>query len=1036
MIISVPYFILVNFTRNIIFKFEKQKKKYISSITSITSIIMAAQTLNANIAATPNPKKLKPLFKRNYSACLNCRLRKVKCDLGSVDNPHDPPCARCKRERRECIFVESKRGHRYKTHSQKEKEKEKYHISSLNEVSPQLESDYALSRSETPQISGNNIKSDDNQKSEISNAINTNSNSPVPSINSSIQNLTNNATMIYLSHVAGKVAHADNRDYINGAKRLTQLEKSVPIPRSLSNTSNNSNTNMNEQSRQSSNNTTTQHNDTEPMRDSFGHDNSLFPIVDHDRWTIPPLTTTNSMRQVPSKKLANIEYICPSGENPTSNNFILTEIEARRLLKIFFITMHPFYPYIPKEFQDPDILAGYPMLLCALLAISSRYNPLPDKIGAWDHIEDDDTEFRLSQRGEKDIYLNLSNNRENERHSAIHEQLWIYCQRLMSMTVWGESSSRSIGTLLSFLIFTEWNPRAIHFRWGDYANGAQDDSLANKKFGRNKNVGPKEGKRKNSDDTADDYEGDDEEFAGLSAMKRSEIMSFMLIGTATRLSFLLDTNSLVFIATHVSEIHIAIGLNKKSMLQQTLSEVDINDPSFRFTAYQKANIELLQFFSLCYETLYGTRPKFISLDKYQTLAILDILSPILENWYKKYYKLLKPSNIQCTSLTSCNDDASPDWLYLISTNPKLERDLAMSIERESLIFDYYYTKLYLYSLALSGDTSVKATLKHSKKGRNLRLDELARYSRYVELAYRAAKEVLAVIQRVRKLRLLKYMPVRWVTRIIKSVSFIVKCYLTLTTDIHPKPSFEETNNENNENPNDMILKLSVIPLEEIIVLLQKTAICLRYAAPDELHLSTRYSTILMYLCSQFKTQMRERDDQRNNVREYEKEFQMRMAEEEDNDDANDANSASDDDNNYSGQVRELESGVPIVNKPTIAPPQTHQSGIQNASTNQQIQPELNLWNTTGSTSQLFNTPIYSPSDGTGINHNSQYFNNIENINFSNANQELFDDFFNKNPSEKLFNFFSYDDNNNPGLDFVDQFTKEIEKDFLSKGGKH
>ena len=49
-------------------------------------------------------------YKRNYRACLNCRLRKVKCDLGPVDNPHDGKCARCLRERKDCVFVESKRG--------------------------------------------------------------------------------------------------------------------------------------------------------------------------------------------------------------------------------------------------------------------------------------------------------------------------------------------------------------------------------------------------------------------------------------------------------------------------------------------------------------------------------------------------------------------------------------------------------------------------------------------------------------------------------------------------------------------------------------------------------------------------------------------------------------------------------------------------------------------------------------------------------------------------------------------------------------
>lgn len=927
------------------------------------------------------------------------------------------------------------------------------------------------------------------------------SDSNLPSITSSIQNLTNNATMIYLAHVAGKVAHADSRDHIDGAERLSQLERSVPIPRSLSS----SNTNNLDDSRrgsyfdQSSDSRNSPYNtgDTEPILDSFGHDNSLYPILREDRLTVPPLTTSQSMRQRPSGALADIEYIASSTDlNDTHSRFILTETEARRLIKIFFVTMHPFYPYIPKYLQDPDTLAGYPMLLCALLAISARYNSLPDRMGASDDISDDDTTKRKLERGEKDVHVDSSS---GERHLAVHEQLWIYCQRLMSMTVWGESSSRSVGTLLTFLMFTEWNPRAIHFRWGDYANSAQDDSLANKKFdkNKNKNVGidsnkKNKGKSSNQNNSNNissneaEEEENDEEFAGLSAMKRSEIMSFMLIGTATRLSFLLDTDPLIFIATHVSETHIAVGLNKKSMLQQTLSEVDVNDPSFQFSSYQKANLELLQFFSLCYETLYGTRPKFISLDKYQTLAILDILSPILENWYRKYYKLLKPSNIHCAPLAACNDDGSPDWLYLISLNSKLERDLTVSIERESLILDYYYTKLYLYSLALSGDTSVNANLRNSKKGRNLRLDELARYSRYVELAYKAAKEVLAVIQRVRKLRLLKYMPVRWVTRVIKSVSFIVKCYLTLTTDIHTNPSLDsgtirsdqkaQTNGhasssvkndqdiniysteEREENTNGEILKLSVIPLEEIIILLQKTAICLRYAAPDELHLCTRYSTILMYLCSQFKTQMRERNEKnKSNIREYEKDTELEVGViEEENENANVGTNGNGDgdnninENNFNEQNNNTGS---VVEKQQVYAPQVSRQEFQQQSIDSVSNGYLNTPDMQNN--QMFNSSIYGannrrgsimsntfgipgPKDGSTSNSGNSYQSmdyGLENINFSSANQQLFDDFFNKNPSETLFNFFSTNDNN-PGLDFVDQFTKEIEKDFLSKGGKH
>ena len=39
-----------------------------------------------------------------YQACIPCRRDKVRCDLGTVDDPHDPPCARCLRESRDCFF--------------------------------------------------------------------------------------------------------------------------------------------------------------------------------------------------------------------------------------------------------------------------------------------------------------------------------------------------------------------------------------------------------------------------------------------------------------------------------------------------------------------------------------------------------------------------------------------------------------------------------------------------------------------------------------------------------------------------------------------------------------------------------------------------------------------------------------------------------------------------------------------------------------------------------------------------------------------
>lgn len=62
-----------------------------------------------NSSQTSHPQSDQPQHKRVYQACIPCRRRKVKCDLGSVDNPSDPPCVRCRRESKECYFSATRR---------------------------------------------------------------------------------------------------------------------------------------------------------------------------------------------------------------------------------------------------------------------------------------------------------------------------------------------------------------------------------------------------------------------------------------------------------------------------------------------------------------------------------------------------------------------------------------------------------------------------------------------------------------------------------------------------------------------------------------------------------------------------------------------------------------------------------------------------------------------------------------------------------------------------------------------------------------
>lgn len=58
-------------------------------------------------------------YQRTYKACLPCRQRKAKCDLptGPDGISAAPPCAKCRREQRPCVFSEKRAWERTKKRS-------------------------------------------------------------------------------------------------------------------------------------------------------------------------------------------------------------------------------------------------------------------------------------------------------------------------------------------------------------------------------------------------------------------------------------------------------------------------------------------------------------------------------------------------------------------------------------------------------------------------------------------------------------------------------------------------------------------------------------------------------------------------------------------------------------------------------------------------------------------------------------------------------------------------------------------------------
>ncbi|KAG7191537.1 uncharacterized protein KQ657_003042 [Scheffersomyces spartinae] len=911
-------------------------------------------------------------FKRAYRACLNCRLRKVKCDLGPADSPRQGKCARCLRERKDCVFIERKRSH-METGSEivttPVKPLTGTRVILRDSVDGGGKMQLVAASSSLRYNNNNNNINTGGGKLAVSQMLNHEGQEERDAVEKTRGSISGGGTgndegstggeepeftshmggaLAFLANAAGSMASADERDNIDAKERALQIEQ---IDRSSSQTpsqregaaetttgnvddGNVDNNNINNDnfvgtgsglgsgggsgsgsgsgscsgSGSRTGSRTGSQSDLGGDSSTNGKKHSIPPLLNHlkhGRMIMPPAESIFATRPKAADSLGNIEYI-----GPLSEGGILTVEEAQRLINLFFTTMHPFFPHLPIFLRNPDILPQYPILLCAIITIASRYHPFENNVG----------------------------NSLIPRHIEVHDRLWLYVQRLISQTVWAEASTRSIGTVFAFLLFTEWNPRAIHWRWADYANKAEDEGSSNSTTASTiTNTEKPRGNSGGSSNASNHYE---QNLAGFGAMRRSDRMGWMLIGSAVRLAQdmgFMDVSAKTFLATHIAEINSVMNISRRSMLAQSLLEIEVDDDdddeddndidnegaskdaslfdndnednysghkrkrksnsskyveedfdskvftlteeamrrfaaenTIKFTKPQRAQIELLQIMSLGHESLYGYKARLGELTQRQSLSVLSILSPLISSWGRKYRLLLVPITPKFQKYSQSVLQKS-----LLDQNSKVAVQLQDALLRESFIFEYNYLKLYIYSLALSptkvdsnpttattshnnsdGDNNSNATTtngtssKRRKKtvSKYLKLEEMANSTKYIEQAFNAASEMLNVANRVHRLKLLRYMPTRWLTRIVRAIAFIVKCYMTITA--HKKSN----NSQNQQMAFDVtVLSLSLITIEEIMHSIQRAALCLRDSSPDELHLCTRYSNILMFLYSQMKS---------------------------------------------------------------------------------------------------------------------------------------------------------------------------------------
>ncbi|KAG6365341.1 hypothetical protein INS49_006951 [Diaporthe citri] len=381
--------------------------------------------------------------KRVYQACIPCRRRKVRCDLGSVDNPHDPPCVRCRRESKDCYFSATRR--KRKTDDEDEREDEYIIRNGRKRLHPGESPPPPVDRrgyTDTPLTPGGSLgRPQPLRRPGLGEHTRSDSRSSVSGTRGpSAAEFPADEPNTPLENYEARTAATDNKhDGVAQPHTLSPQTSDLRTP-SL----------------------------TAPLGGlPRGNDGILYaqhavaPRGPMDAPIDPQLTESDAKAEsTPGhadalKAWARFRFVRAGW---------FTSQEAIDYIDYYYKYLSPLTPISPPTFQDPathlTLLTEEPILTVTLLCIASRYRKLPGTGGV-------------------------------SRANAIHEQLWTYLRGMIERVIWGQEafgggfcgsgadesqtsstapwrglrkgSLRTFGTIESLMILTEWHPRALHF---------------------------------------------------------------------------------------------------------------------------------------------------------------------------------------------------------------------------------------------------------------------------------------------------------------------------------------------------------------------------------------------------------------------------------------------------------------------------------------------------------------------------------------------------------------------------------------------
>ncbi|EAW11335.1 putative C6 transcription factor [Aspergillus clavatus NRRL 1] len=687
-------------------------------------------------------------YQRTYKACISCRQRKAKCDLGTGPDglPLGPPCAKCRREQKPCVFDEKRAWERSKKRGRSEDD-----TSTPSRTQPRLATAAAAhgdavsyqppAPAQGPSPVSHNTRHADRAGSPQQSYDHDNRSNRTQSSS----NLANSMMRTVVS--SGNDALNILFEAATAQSQPDSLNESDSLP--------------------------------DNGRTLAGHGSTRDHLMKQVDLAVSPAILEKAMRPVELsqvvKEVLSVWEAC---------RFVkmgwFTAREAVTLIDLFFKNMSILSPVLTDFYADHKnhrwLISQDPVLCCTMLMISSRYHVLPGAGG-------------------------------QSRNFFIHHRLWQHCQQLVTRLTFGQEISsqpkiRNIGTIEALLLMSDWHPRSLHFP--PESDGWDSDLVT---------VDHEPQEQADSSDVSENRWAKDM----IEPAKRSDQMSWMLLGSALSLAYELGIyetgdkgrNTFAVYERFMTQDQIRLRRQRVqrllyvyinqmawrigcvSLMPQGLSHSIINRQTARelsqsgeeWLTFMDSWMDLTKLAKSVTDMFFPS----VSFARQQLqsgryIDLLDHFRPLLDKWKERY---LQPQ---------LHDKPFYDDIFI----------------------EYHFVRVYTHSVGMQAVVE-RALADCNAEGevRSMNIDPIDH--EYIQEVIDGCCRILEKVTQLAEIGALRFSPVRIFIKITSASIFLMKA-LSLGT--------------------------RQATLRESLDILERTIQALRSNALDDIHLSTRYATLL------------------------------------------------------------------------------------------------------------------------------------------------------------------------------------------------